>query len=77
MYQYLFKDQTEWSEARIRQVQVIKGMALKLIDFISQFEDELVRIWNKPKFVRGSHYVVTLDRLAAKPGGLGVIAELQ
>ena len=76
MYQYLFKDQTHWSETRVRQLQVIGAIALKLIDFISQFEDELVRIWNKPKFVRGSHYVVTLDRLAARPGGLGMIADL-
>ena len=24
----------------------------EVIDFISQFENELVKIWNKPKFVR-------------------------
>ena len=76
MYQYVFKDVTTWSAARIRQLQVLKDIAFKLIDFISQFEDELVRIWNKPKFVRGSFYVVTLDRLATKPGGLDLIADL-
>lgn len=75
MYRYVFKDVTAWSAARIRQLQVLKDIAFKLIDFISQFEDELVRIWNKPKFVRGSFYVVTLDRLAAKPGGLNLITE--
>jgi adenine-specific DNA-methyltransferase len=76
MYQYVFKDDTYWSEARIRQLQALKDIAFKLIDFISQFEDELVRIWNKPKFVRGTHYVVTMDRLAAKKDGLHVIADL-
>jgi adenine specific DNA methylase Mod len=40
-------------------------MAYKIIDFISQFEDELVRIWNKPKFVFNSNYVITLGRLLA------------
>lgn len=31
-------------------------IAYKVIDFISQFEDELVKIWNKPKFVLNSNY---------------------
>jgi adenine-specific DNA-methyltransferase len=76
MYQYVFKDETHWTDARIRQLQAIKSIAQKLIDLISQFEDELVRIWNKPKFVRNSNYVVTLNRLAAKEGGLALIADL-
>lgn len=75
MYQYLFKDETVWNPIRLNQLQALKGIAFKLIDFIAQFEDELVRIWNKPKFVRGSHYVITLDRIAARDGGLDVLAE--
>ncbi len=75
MYQYLFKDQTPWVQGRLSQLQVLKGIAFKLIDFIAQFEDELVRIWNKPKFVRGSHYIITLDRIAASNGGIEVLAE--
>jgi len=51
------------SEQRIKQLQVLKDIALKVIDFISQFEDELVKIWNKPKFVLNSNYVITLDRI--------------
>ncbi len=70
LYQYVFEpeqhSQTLWSEGRIRQVQVLKDTAYRIIDFIAQFEDELVRIWNKPKFVRGSHYIVTLERAAAQ-----------
>ena len=76
MYQYVFKDATTWSAPRIHQLQALKDIAFKLVDFISQFEDELVRIWNKPKFVRGSFYVVTLDRLAARPGGLDLVADI-
>ena len=75
MYQYLFADGTAWNHGRIRQLQGLKDIALKLIDFIAQFEDELVRIWNKPKFVRGSHYVITLDRIAAQEGGLALLAD--
>lgn len=75
MYQYLFKDETVWNPIRLNQLQALKGTAFKLIDFIAQFEDELVRIWNKPKFVRGTHYVITLDRIAARDGGIDVLAE--
>ncbi|MFZ2361029.1 MAG: site-specific DNA-methyltransferase [Anaerolineae bacterium] len=70
LFQYVFepegRSQTLWSERRIRQLQVLKDTAYKIIDFIAQFEDELVRIWNKPKFVRDSHYIVTLERVAAQ-----------
>lgn len=75
MYHYVFKDETHWTLPRIRQLQALKDTAFKLIDFVAQFEDELVRIWNKPKFVRGSHYVITLDRIAARPGGLELLAD--
>ncbi len=63
LYQYVFKEESEWTEKRIKQLQVLKDIANKIIDFISQFEDELVRIWNKPKFVLNSNYVITLDRI--------------
>jgi adenine-specific DNA-methyltransferase len=73
LYQYIFEPEerqgTVWTERRIRQLQVLKEIAYKVIDFIAQFEDELVRIWNKPKFVLESHYVITLDRIAAQGGG--------
>jgi len=64
LYQYVFSGESQWTETRIKQLQVLKDIAYKIIDFISQFEDELVRIWNKPKFVLNSNYVITLDRIA-------------
>jgi adenine-specific DNA-methyltransferase len=76
MYQYMFKDETHWTDTRVRQLQTLKDIAFRLITFIAQFEDELVRIWNKPKFVRGSHYLITLDRIAAQEGGIAVIDKL-
>ncbi len=80
LYQYVFEPEehqgTVWTERRIRQLQVLKEIAYKIIDFIAQFEHELVRIWNKPKFVLGSHYVITLDRIAAQEGRPEVLERL-
>jgi adenine-specific DNA-methyltransferase len=66
LYQYLFAGQNVWSSERLAQLQALKGVAFKVIDFISQFEDELVKIWNKPKFVLNAHYILTLDKVAGQ-----------
>lgn len=66
LYQYVFSGESEWTEKRIKQLQTLQDIAFKIIDFISQFEDELVKIWNKPKFALNSNYVITLDRIADK-----------
>jgi len=65
-YQYFWEGAKEWSADRVNQLQILKDIAFKIIDFISQFEDELVKIWNKPKFVKNSNYVITLDRIIDK-----------
>jgi len=65
-YQYFWEGAKEWGADRVNQLQILKGIAFKIIDFISQFEDELVKIWNKPKFVKNSNYVITLDRIKDK-----------
>ncbi len=65
-YQYFWEGAKEWGPDRVNQLQILKDIAFKIIDFISQFEDELVKIWNKPKFVKNSNYVITLDRIADK-----------
>lgn len=63
LYQYLFTGNNVWTADRLAQLQALKTVAFNIIDFIAQFEDELVKIWLKPKFVRRSHYVLTLDKL--------------
>ena len=66
MYQQLFGDNNiynEWRVERIEYIQKIKQLAYKVIEYIARFEDELKAIWNKPKFVRNSNYVLTLDKL--------------
>ncbi|MCA1920372.1 MAG: site-specific DNA-methyltransferase, partial [Flavobacterium piscis] len=62
-YQYFWEGANEWTADRVNELQILKDIAFKIIDFISQFEDELVKIWNKPKFVKNSNYVITLDRI--------------
>jgi adenine specific DNA methylase Mod len=76
LYQYVYTDETQFTEKRIKQLKVLKEIAYKIIDFISQFEDELVRIWNKPKFVLNSNYVITLDRIAKKEKGIEIIEKI-
>ncbi|MCL0040363.1 site-specific DNA-methyltransferase [Thermodesulfovibrionales bacterium] len=65
-YQYFWEGAKEWVADRVNQLQILKDIAFKIIDFVSQFEDELAKIWNKPKFVKNSNYVITLDRIADK-----------
>ncbi len=65
-YQYFWEGAKEWGADRVDQLQILKDIAFKVIDFISQFENELVKIWNKPKFVKNSNYVITLDRISDK-----------
>ncbi|CEG12626.1 DNA methylase N-4/N-6 domain protein (fragment) [groundwater metagenome] len=62
-YQYFWGGAKDWSADRINQLQILKDIAFKVIDFVAQFEDELVKIWNKPKFVKNSNYVITLDKI--------------
>jgi len=66
IYQYMFAQEVEFDIKRFSQIQDFKKVASKLINFISQFENELVKIWNKPRFVLNSNIVVTIDKLLAK-----------
>ena len=70
MYQYIFKGESSFGETRLKQIQTIKEIAYKIINYIARFEDELVKIWNKPKFVRNSNYVITIDKILGKNDSL-------
>ncbi len=73
---YLMEDETIFDQKRLTQLKKFKDIAYKIIDFIGDFEDELVKIWNKPRFVRNSHYVITLDRIWEKEGGKEIVKEI-
>jgi adenine specific DNA methylase Mod len=73
---YIFDDESDYSEKRLKQLKILKNIAYKVIDFVAQFEDELVKIWNKSKFILNSNYVVTMDRIAQKEGGGQLLREI-
>ncbi|GAA9452686.1 hypothetical protein HpHA289_04520 [Helicobacter pylori] len=66
LFEYLFKEMTEFDAKRLNGINTIKEVALQVISLVSEFENELCKIWNKPRFVLNSHFIVSLDRLKAK-----------
>ncbi len=76
MYQYLFSQEVDFDLKRFQQLQALKSIAYRIIEFIAQFEDELRKIWEKPRLVFNSNYVITLDRIAKKENGFEVIKEI-
>ena len=85
MFSYALRDSSEFSKARISELRAIREISELVIDFVAQFENQLLRIWEKPKFARAINYVVTADRLPAEilkkavnsPGAKPQIAEWQ
>jgi len=63
LHQILLDDLNVFEEARLKQLKSLKTYSKKIISFIAQFEDELVLVWNKPKFVLDSNYVISIDRI--------------
>ncbi len=63
-YNYFMNDlETDFAEAKIKVMQRVKQVAGVVIEYIAKFENELKFIWEKPKFVRKSDYVLSLDKL--------------
>jgi adenine-specific DNA-methyltransferase len=63
---YLLDDETLFETERLQQLKALQNIAFNIIDLVSQFEDELVKVWNKPKFAHSSNYVITLDKIAER-----------
>ncbi|GAA6865096.1 hypothetical protein HpHNI55_02090 [Helicobacter pylori] len=66
LFEYLFKEMTEFDDKRLNEINTIKEVALQVISLVSEFENELCKIWNKSRFVLNSHFIVSLDQLKAK-----------
>ncbi|OOQ08259.1 site-specific DNA-methyltransferase [Helicobacter pylori] len=66
LFEYLFKEMTAFDTKRLNGINIIKEVALQVISLVSEFENELCKIWNKPRFVLNSHFIVSLDQLKAK-----------
>ena len=64
MYQHLTNSmETIFNQESLSRIKKVKEIAYLTIDFIGNFEDELKKIWLKPKFVRNSNYVISLKTL--------------
>ncbi|MGN8487673.1 site-specific DNA-methyltransferase [Helicobacter pylori] len=66
LFEYLFKEMTAFDLKRLNGINIIKEVALEVISLVSEFENELCKIWNKPRLVLNSHFIVSLDKLKAK-----------
>ncbi len=66
---YLFDIESDFNELRLKQLKILREIAHQIIDFIAQFEDELVKIWKKPKFVLNGNYVITLNKIYKTKNG--------
>ncbi|EKE88641.1 site-specific DNA-methyltransferase [Helicobacter pylori] len=66
LFEYLFKEMTAFDLKRLNEINTIKEVALEVVSLVSEFENELCKIWNKPRFVLNSHFIVSLDQLKAK-----------
>ncbi|GHQ58751.1 adenine-specific DNA methyltransferase [Helicobacter pylori] len=66
LFEYLFKEMTAFDDKRLNEINIIKEVALQVISLVSEFENELCKIWNKSRFVLNSHFIVSLDQLKAK-----------
>ncbi|MBM0625065.1 site-specific DNA-methyltransferase [Helicobacter pylori] len=66
LFEYLFKEMTAFDAKRLNGINIIKEVALEVIALVSEFENELCKIWNKPRLVLNSHFIVSLDKLKAK-----------
>ncbi|WQV39991.1 site-specific DNA-methyltransferase [Helicobacter pylori] len=66
LFEYLFEEMTAFDAKRLNEINTIKEVALQVILLVSEFENELCKIWNKPRFVLNSHFIVSLDKLKAK-----------
>ena len=56
-------DDTFYDQGRLNTIKKIQTVAYEIIDHIANFEDELKKIFEKPKFVQNTNYVVSLSTL--------------
>ncbi|BCU66984.1 adenine-specific DNA methyltransferase [Sulfolobales archaeon HS-7] len=76
IYQYLLDSRTVLDKSRIEELEVLLHVAEKVIDVVANFEEELVKMWNKPRFVLKSNYVVTINKILRKEGGKRVLEKI-
>ncbi|MGH2327080.1 site-specific DNA-methyltransferase [Campylobacter taeniopygiae] len=63
LFFYINDSVTDWTKQKIEDINSLKQIAFKIIDYIADFEDELKAIWLKPKFAKNTHYVFSIDTI--------------
>lgn len=63
LFFYLNDSITDWTKEKIEDINTLKQIAFKIINYIADFENELKAIWLKPKFAKNAHYVFSLDTI--------------
>ena len=62
----IYDDKTAYTPTRIENLNRYRDATLQTIDFIAKFEDQLRKVWVKPKFVIDSNFIITFDKIEAK-----------
>jgi adenine specific DNA methylase Mod len=70
LYRYFRESEGVWSEEGNKIIPTLQKISRRLISAAGRFEEELLRLWNKPKFILKANYVLTLDRIACKDADL-------
>ncbi|EAL9771809.1 site-specific DNA-methyltransferase [Campylobacter lari] len=63
LFSYANDSITDWTKEKIEDINTLKQIAFKIINYIADFENELKAIWLKPKFAKNTHYVFSLDTI--------------
>ena len=64
MHDLLLNEENVFDSKRLEKIKLIYKYAKKITAFIAQFEDELVRIWDKPKFVHDLGFLCSIGLLS-------------
>ncbi|QWK19120.1 MAG: site-specific DNA-methyltransferase [Hydrogenobacter thermophilus] len=73
---FMAHEEVNLRSERINQLLALKDVAYRVIEVIARFEEEIKRLWEKPRLVFNSNYVISLDRIAKKEGGLEIISKI-
>ncbi|MFX1513549.1 MAG: site-specific DNA-methyltransferase [Promethearchaeota archaeon] len=76
LYHHIFSDKRRFSEQRINELKSLQKCVYKFVDLLSQFENKLLKLWQKPKFVRKSNYIISLNHLVAQNGGMELFKKI-
>ena len=63
---YIFDLKTDFTADRIERLKIFRDTVNEVIKFVAIFEDQLTKVWEKPKFVTDSNFIISFDKIEAK-----------